>query len=149
MKEIIPQQEEFVPQFNPNLMPVFEGFKLVVDNSDKLIPMAQTAIQVVDSLTRYQVSKTELEVVKVKRSIIIDHFKETEMFIRLAFQERDTILKMANDYINHGIKENKPELISAGLELIKAIILANPYDAVEKSSAVLKEKLAAFESKLI
>jgi hypothetical protein len=120
----------------------------VLQHADKLLPVAESVSRVINAAKDYQTVMLQLEVVKVKREIILREFESIDRVVDKIFNERDKMLTYGNELIERGIKKNNPASIEAGLQVIKLVLVSNPFETIIDKTRSLKDKYSIVEANL-
>lgn len=118
----------------------------VLQHADKLLPVAESVSRVINAAKDYQTVMLQLEVVKVKREIILREFESIDRVVDKIFNERDKMLNHGNELIERGIKKNNPASIEAGLQVIKLVLVSNPFETIIDKTRSLRDKHSIVEA---
>lgn len=121
---------------------------LFLQNADKLVPLAKSVTEMIHAAKEYEAVVQQLEVVKIKRDLILREFESIDRAVDKIFNEREKTLKQGNDYIEWGLKKNNPTYVETGLQIIKLVLLSNPFESLMDKARNAKDKYNIVEQHL-
>lgn len=119
-----------------------------LQHADKLVPVIESVSGMIKTAKDYQTVMLQLEVVRVKREIILREFDSIDRVVDKIFNERDLMLRQGNELIERGLKKNNMASVDTGLQIVKLVLISNPFETLIDKARSLREKYTIVESNL-
>lgn len=121
----------------------------ILKSGTELPGLATGLVNLVRANMEYQTVELQLQAVLVRREMIMRQFDSLDNFIRKAYEERAAILALGEKYIRKGVRRKNYDQVYAGLQIIKAVLMINPFNRQGPEPGKFSTISDAFAAKLL
>jgi hypothetical protein len=116
------------PSLDGDFVRALDDINGIMSNAGQLAGLGNSLVNLHNSQQEYKRVQHQLQTVIIQREVIMRIFDTVDDFIRVAYEERADVLKKADILIREGLKKKKQDKVLVGLQIIKAVLLTNPFN---------------------